>query len=191
MEEINEKILTKFRARCTDQAKVDKANLEAETENKIKEEVNKELEVYRSKLEKKKINAFEKLEKDYNNCVWELENIGKQKIISFEKECKDKILSELKEKMKEFVGSALYEKFLACNVKSAIDMLLEKENFTICVTHQDKEKYGKMLNEFSKNIDVLDDSMIGGCIIKSNLEIIDNTILTNLKEKINENENNL
>jgi len=58
---------------CLKLANQDNENLKQEINDKIQAEINEELILYKNKLEKKKKNAFEKMEKEYNSNLWKLE----------------------------------------------------------------------------------------------------------------------
>ena len=59
-----------------------------------------------------------------------------------------------------------------------------KEKITIAITKRDQIKYEEEIKELADEIILLADNQIGGAIIYSGREIIDNTIATNLKERI-------
>lgn len=61
---------------------------------------------------------------------------------------------------------------------------MKKEKITIAITKRDQMKYEKEIKELADEIVLLEDKQIGGAIIYSGREIIDNTIATNLKERI-------
>lgn len=190
MKTIEEK-LKSIEDSCLKLANQDNENLKQEINDKIQAEINEELILYKNKLEKKKKNAFEKMEKEYNSNLWKLENESKQKIIDAEKILKNQLYEELCEKMKAFVLTDEYQDFLRNNIIEAQNMILNKSNLVICVTNKDKDRFFNIIQQYSNNIETLDDSCIGGCIVKNTSEIIDNTILMNLKEKVNEYENNI
>lgn len=189
MEDIQKK-LENFEQSCYKLANQERNTLEEKINLKIKDSVEKELGEYKKKLEKKKKNAFNKMEKEFNSKLWEIENDCKKRLIEKEKEFENEIYSNLCEEMKQFTYKEEYLEFFINCISSSIGKLINKNDIVICVTQKDKDRFFNEINNFSYNIQIIDDSFIGGCILKNENEIIDNTILTNLKEKIHERENN-
>ena len=61
---------------------------------------------------------------------------------------------------------------------------MKKEKITVAVTKKDIQKYEDELLLLANEIKILDENQIGGAIVYAGREIIDNTIATNLKERI-------
>ncbi len=190
MEDI-EKKLDNFEKSCYALASEQKNDLEEKFALKVKESIEEELKEYRQKLEKKKKNAFNRMEKEFNSNVWKLENDCKKRLIEKEEELDKQLFESLCEEMKQFTYKDEYLEFLINSITNAMNKIENKNEIIVYITKNDKDRFESELKRFSNNIEIIDDYYIGGCIIKNNNEIIDNTILMNLKERIHEREKNI
>lgn len=186
-----EKKLENFEKNCYELANEQKNSLEAKFNLKVKESIDKELKEYKQKLDKKKKNVFNRMEKEFNSNVWEIENDCKKRIIEKEEELDEQLFETLCEEMKQYTYKNEYLEFLINSIIIVINKIVNKSEIVIYITKSDKYRFENEISRFSNNIETIDDSYIGGCIIKNNNEIIDNTILMNLKERIHEREKNI
>ena len=93
----------------------------------------------------------------------------------------DELFNCCKKKLIEFTNTQEYKKVLNNMFLEAMKNLEDKKDLTIYIVKNDKDKidfsaYGKL--------EILEDSYIGGVKLQSKNILVDNTILTNLKEKI-------
>ena len=105
----------------------------------------------------------------------------KKKVLAEYNNEKNEIFEICKQKLIEYTNTEEYNKSLENMFIKAMDMLDNKERITIYVLKKDKEKFDFM--PYGK-IEFLDDSYIGGVKLQNKNMLVDNTILTNLKEKI-------
>ena len=181
-----EKKLKKFEEDCYKLANQNRDELEEKVNLKISKAIQDEINEYRNKLAKKKKNTLTKMEKDFNSELWEIENECKKRLIEEEKKMKEELFLDVCNQMKQYVDNAEYEEFFINNILVAVNNLGSTENLVVSVTRKDKDRFLDKIMDFSENIEIIDDSYIGGCIVKNNSEIINNTILMNLKERIHE-----
>ena len=186
-----EKKLKNFEAICISDAKKQKKELEDKINEKTQTTIEDEISKYKEKQENKKNKTLLKLEKEYNTNLWNLENEYHQKDVELEKNLKSRLFEELKNQLIEFTKSEQYESYFKKNIDEALNKISQKKNLIIFVTENDKSKFINFLDNLNYKIETIDDSNIGGCIIQNNEELINNTILENLKEKINEYKGNI
>lgn len=186
-----EKKLENFEKSCYELANEQKNNLEERFNLKVRESIEEEVKEYKQKLDRKKENAVSRMEKEFNSNVWKIENDCKKRIIKKEEELYKQLFESSCEEMKQYTYKSEYLEFLINSVTVAINKIANKSEIVIYITKSDKNRFESEISRFSKNIETIEDSYIGGCIIKSNNEIVDNTILMNLKERIHEREKNI
>lgn len=190
MAEIEEK-LKSFETICMSEAKEQKKELEKKIDEKTQTTIQDEIDKYKEKQENKKNKILLKMEKEYNTNLWNLENEYHKKNIELDKDFESRLFEELKNQLIEFTKSEQYESFFKKNIDETINKISQKENLIIFVTENDKNKFTNFLDNLNYKIETIDDSNIGGCIIQNNEKSINNTILENLKEKINEYKGNI
>lgn len=185
-----EKKLQNFEESCYKLANEERNNLEEKVNQKIKDSIEEELNEYKLKLEQKKKNTLKKMEKNFNSSLWEVENECKKRLIKEENKMQEELFSNVCNEMVEYVQRDEYLEFFINSISGAIKSLNSREQLVIGVTQKDKDRFKNEIENFSHDIEIIDDSFIGGCIVKNNSEIINNTILMNLKEIIHEGKNN-
>ena len=170
---------------CNNKARLQKLDLEQKLKDKIGKSIQEEMDKYRSKQEDRKKNTLYKMEKQYNTNLWQLENEYKQKYIELRTSINNRLREELKIELQNYAKSEQYLNYLRKNINNALNSIEDKQNIIIYLTSQDRQRLSQ---EFT-NIEVMDDKYIGGCIVKGDSQIINNTILENLEEKIDEYKN--
>ena len=170
---------------CNNKARLQKLDLEQKLKDKIGKSIQEEMDKYRSKQEARKKNTLYKMEKQYNTNLWQLENEYKQKYIELRTSINNRLREELKIELQNYAKSEQYLNYLRKNINNALNSIEDKQNIIIYLTSQDRQRLSQ---EFT-NIEVMDDKYIGGCIVKGDSQIINNTILENLEEKIDEYKN--
>ncbi len=177
---IDEK-LKKFEKLCLEMSEMDKQNLTKKLDDKAKNKIDKSIENYKQKLENKLKKEEIKLEKEFNKKSMDLTIAYKKKVLAEYNNEKNEIFEICKQKLIEYTNTEEYNKSLENMFIKAMDMLDNKERITIYVLKKDKEKFDFMPYG---EIEFLDDSYIGGVKLQNKNMLVDNTILTNLKEKI-------
>ena len=190
MAEIEEK-LKNFEAICISEAKKQKKELEEKIKERTQNIIQNEIGNFKKKQENKKNKILLKLEKEYNTNLWNLENEYQQKDVELNKNIENKLFEELKTQFIEITQSEKYESYFKKNVYETINKISQKDNLIIFVTKNDKIRFTNFLCNLNYKIETIDDSNIGGCIVQNIEESINNTILENLKEKINEYKGNI
>lgn len=170
---------------CNNKARLQKLDLEQKLKDKIGKSIQEEMDKYRNKQEIRKKNTLSKMEKEYNTNLWELDNEYKQKYINLRIDISNRLMKELKTEMQSYTQTEEYLNYLRKNINNALNSIEDKQNIIIYLTSQDRQRLSQ---EFT-NIEVMDDKYIGGCIVKGDSQIINNTILENLEEKIDEYKN--
>ena len=177
-----EKRLKEFEESCLGMASNEASVLKQEIEQEIEEQIKTELEEYINRKEWNFTKTMEKLEKDYM-----------KEIFKFQVECKKEIDVDLKKEVtnliKNYTETEEYKKFLFSSISKAIKYLENNDNIEIGLVSKDIEKYQDELKKIYKySIIEIDSSNIGGCIIKTNSVIINNSLKNNIEEKMQEKE---
>ena len=177
---IDEK-LKKFEKLCLEMSEMDKQNLTKKLDDKAKNKIDKSIENYKQKLENKLKKEEIKLEKEFNKKSMDLSILYKRNVLDEYNSEKNELFEICKQKLMEFTDTEEYKKSLANMFFKAYEMVDEKDNMIIYVLDKDKDKF-----DFSSygEIKILDTSYIGGVKLQNKNMLVDNTILTNLKEKI-------
>lgn len=178
--ELGEK-LKKFEEACIEMANNDKQNLTKELNEKANNRIEKEVAIFKQKLENKLNKEKIRLEKDYNKKIIDLNFSAKKELLNEYNYEIDELFNCCKQKLIEFTNTEEYKKVLNNMFLEAMKNLEDKKDLTIYIVKNDKDKidfsaYGKL--------EILEDSYIGGVKLQSKNILVDNTILTNLKEKI-------
>ncbi len=173
--------LKEFRNICENVSENEKIEMEKVFDEKLNIAIEKEISEYKNVLENKLENAKLEIEKEYYSQKIQYEIKAKRNLyLELENEKKE-MFSELVAKLTNYCKtedySIRFEKIYTYTKKYLDDEI----NFIVYVVKDDIEKLKKIEN---CNIEILPDKYIGGILIKSNTKIIDNTIYTNLKERI-------
>ena len=174
----NEK-LEKFKEICLDMSNKDKENLKEQLDKKANKKIEKEVDIFNKKLEIKLDKEKIKLEKDFNKKLIDLQLESKKELLAEEEKEKDELFYGCVDKLTKYTNTDEYINLLNKILENSISYFENKENLTICLTNNDKNRTN--FNNYG-NIEILEDKYIGGLIIKNNHMIIDNTFLTSLKE---------
>lgn len=177
---IDEK-LKKFQDTCLEISENDKKNLQAELDTKAKSKIEKELSIFEQKLETKFEKEKMQLEKEYNKKIIHIEFNAKKQLLDEEAQEKQQLFKECVRKLEDYTSTEEYIHLLEQILENTMSYLENRSNITICLTNRDAQKidfknYG--------NIEIMEDAYIGGLILKNENMLIDNTFLTNLKEKL-------
>lgn len=194
MVDINKKI-EKIEKNCVDTAKKELSLLKRENDTFSEERISQKINNYKSELEKKYEEEINKLKREFNRNVFDYEMNQKKKVSEFRKLLIDKIENKIISEFKGFVNSSEYDKYLSDNI-STIQMMINSNEYTIFITENDYDRYyqkfeqykSSMPQELNVSLDKIDNNYIGGCIIldKKNKVSIDNTIKTNILQKMKE-----
>ena len=164
--------------------------------NNLKNELtkaNKIIEKQKSTINdlQNKLNNYNTNINNYQTQINNLKNIIIQKDVELNKNIENKLFEELKTQFIEITQSEKYESYFKKNDYETINKISQKDNLIIFVTKNDKIRFTNFLCNLNYKIETIDDSNIGGCIVQNSEESINNTILENLKEKINEYKGNI
>ncbi len=183
MNNYDEKML-KFKDNCIKNANNDAYNIETEINNKVKKSISDEISKYRKNAEIKLKNKIDKVEKEYNTKVFELETNAKKEILKEKEKLQERLFEEAQKEVKEFTNTPQYESFLLQN----LEKYEIKPNDIIGITKKDFQSYKLKIMEKLPNIQLkeIEDEYIGGFTLESieNKIYVDNTLLNYLKEKL-------
>ncbi len=176
-----EEKLKKFEKVCLEMSDTDKQNLTKELDEKAKNKIDKSVDNYKQKLENKLRKEETRLEKEYNKKSMDLSISYKRKVLDEYNSEQNELFEICKQKLIEFTNTEEYSKSLTNMFLKAMEMLDEKENLTIYVLEKDMSRF-----DFASygEVKALNNSYIGGVKLQNKNMLVDNTILTNLKEKI-------
>lgn len=177
---IDEK-LEKFQDTCLEMSNNDKKNLQTELDTKAKSKIEKELAIFKQKLETKFEKEKLQLEKDYNKKIIDLEFDSKKQLLDEDEQEKQQLFNECVQKLEAYTSTDEYIHFLGQILENTISYLENHENVTIYLTNRDAKKVD--FKDYGK-IETLEDTYIGGLMLRNDDMLIDNTLLTNLKEKL-------
>ena len=180
----NEEKLRNFENNCRVSARNKKNELESELNSKMQAAIQEEIEEYRKKQQNKKQKMLHKIEKNFNIDLWELEREYKQKYEDEKNRIKEILFEEIKADLISFTDTEEYIEYLKRNINRSVEQLKNKDNITIYLTLKDKEKMKDIEDRY--NIQTMDYMYIGGCIAEDGEININNTLLENLKERIDE-----
>lgn len=180
--------LDKIRKNCTETAKRETTILKEENDLFSKEKIEEKVEDYKEQLKEKYISESNKLEREYNRCLFDYEMEEHVKINKFKQDLinntKQKIIAEFQ----KFIESKDYELYLNRNIKNVLNNFSGKNNdFKLYITERDYAKYKDKIEKlFNIKLEKIGNENIGGCIVINESEkiSIDNTIKTNIEEKI-------
>ena len=188
--DIEEK-LKNFENACRVDARNKKNELETQINSKIQVAIQEQIEEYRQKQQNKKQKLLNKMEKQYNISLWELESEYKQKYSDEKNRIKTSLFEEIKADLIKYTDTEEYIEYLKRNIYKTAEKLRNKENITIYLTQKDKNKIQEQVQNLGYRIQTMEDKYIGGCIAEDGKMHINNTILENLKERIDEYESNI
>lgn len=184
-----EKRLKEFEESCLGMASNEASLLKQEIEQEIEEQIKSELEEYITKKEWNFNKTMEKLEKDYMKEIFKFQADCKKEILIAKKEIDIDLKKEVTNLIKNYTETEEYKNYLFRNISKAINCLENKDNTLIGLVSRDIEKYKDELSQkFNIEITQIEDSYIGGCIIKTDSVIIDNSLKNNIEEKMQEKE---
>jgi hypothetical protein len=183
----NEKKIEKLEKSCYETAKKELKILEKENSDVYSEKINEMVEDYKESLRKKYNQEINKLSREYNREVFDYEMEEKVKLNKFKNTLIDNMKTKIEYAMHNFINTEEYENYLINNIKISMNKIKNIEDTTIYLTEKDYYKFKeKIENNFNIKFDKLENDYIGGSIIINNRERIsvDNTIKTNIEEKI-------
>jgi hypothetical protein len=183
----NEKKIEKLEKSCYETAKKELKILEKENSDVYSEKINEMVEDYKEYLRKKYNQEINKLSREYNREVFDYEMEEKVKLNKFKNTLIDNMKTKIEYAMHNFINTEEYENYLINNIKISMNKIKNIEDTTIYLTEKDYYKFKeKIENNFNIKFDKLENDYIGGSIIINNRERIsvDNTIKTNIEEKI-------
>jgi len=125
----------------------------------------------------------ERIEREINKKL-SLEQIGMKRVFGKKQdELKDKLFSELRDKLATFMGTPEYTKLLEKQIREA-KALAGKEFITIYIDPADEEKINELAISGGSDIQVSEYSFLGGtrAVIPSRHILIDNSFQTKLAE---------
>ena len=187
MSEIDIK-LEKIRKSCTETAKREMLVLKEENDTFSNEKIEQRIDKYKDELKEKYILELNTLEREYNSNLFNYEMEEHVKINKFKQDLISNIKYKIISELQKFVDSKEYETYLNKNIKNVLKSFSGKNNnFKLYITENDYAKYkNKLENEFDIKLEKIGNENIGGCIIVNEIEkiSIDNTIKTNIEEKI-------
>lgn len=184
-----EKRLKEIEESCFSMASDESSVLKQEIENEIEEQIKTELENYINRKEWNYNKTIEKLEKNYMKEIFKFQADCKKEILLAKKDVDIDLKKEVTTLIKNYTQTEEYKKFLFSNIAKAINCIDNKENVEIGLVSKDIEKFKNELSEIYKySIFEIDESNIGGCIIKTEFAIIDNSLKNNIEEKMLEKE---
>ena len=125
----------------------------------------------------------DRIEREINKKL-SLEQIGMKRVFGKKQdELKDKLFSELRDKLATFMGSPEYTKLLEKQIREA-KALAGKEFITIYIDPADEEKINELAISGSSDIQVSEYSFLGGtrAVIPSRHILIDYSFQTKLSE---------
>lgn len=188
MSSIQEKIDT-FRLNCYEMAVNDANQLSASIEEKIKQNIKDEVELYEKEANEKCEKKLRKLEQNYNCQIFEEQNAARHSVIEAENEIKDDLKATVISKIKEFTNTQSYTNFLINNIKESLSKLKieEEDQIKIEITTNDMSKYKKEIEEkFNAKVEEMSNKNIGGsiCVNESKKISINNTLQTLIEENL-------
>lgn len=189
MEEVEDK-LNWFQWHCLALAEKEKAELEKTVESEIEQRIKLALDQEDERIERRKQKEFEKEKQRFFEQIWEEEIKGKKKIYETQEAIKKQLIEELTIKLQDFVNSPEYDLYVQASLASVLEEIQGSQKMCFWTLAKDREKWEKWLNEQRKNqekmceIKALEEESIGGWIIETENKVIDNTLLTNIKEKV-------
>lgn len=196
------KKIEKIEKNCIDTAKKELALLKNENDKISEERISEKVKNYKAELAEKYQEELNKLKREFNKNVFDYEIDGKKKVSKTREDILAKIENRIVEELKNFVNTPEYDKFLESRIDETktLEMFFEDGEYTIFITENDYNRYyEKILNnetlfnqemnpQSNVTIEKISNSYIGGCIIldKKNNMSIDNTIRTDISQKIKE-----
>ncbi len=179
-----EKKIEKIRKSCLETAKRELVVLKEENISTTNEKISKMIEDYQDILSVKYTNELNKIEREYNRNLFDYEMEGNLRLNKVKTKLFENIKAKVVEELKKFVDSKEYKKYLIKNIE---ETLKNSSKGTIYVTENDFKNYKDELEKlFNTNIDTIDNTNIGGCMVENNKIAIDNTIKNNIEEKLSE-----
>ena len=176
------KKIREFEESCLSLASTDCEKIKEEINSEIEEQIKVEIADYITRKEWSFKKSIEKLEKNYMKAIFLCQTECKKEILK----ARDKVELDLRKnvinKLEEYVEKPEYKDYL---LNSISKVSKDVENFEIGITSRDYNKYkDELKNKGFENVIEIDNSYIGGCILKTNTIYIDNTLLNNLNEKM-------
>lgn len=185
-EEIKRRI-EKIESNCINLAKEENAVLKKEN-NDIKEKMlSEKIESYNKELEKKLINEFNKMARDFNKNVFEYNMESRRKVTQFKNTLQVNIHKLLIERFIAYADEDEYFDYLQMSIEQVMAKVEKNENCTIYITNKDASRFKETIeNKYGVSVESIDDTNIGGCMLLNKVEkvSIDNTLKNNISERI-------
>ena len=138
--DIEEK-LKKFERICLEMSDVDKQILTKELDEKARNKIEKSVDNFKQKLENKLKREKIRLEKEYNKKNMDIDIVYKRKALAEYNSEKNELFESCKQTLQEFTNTSEYNKSLSNMFFKARELLDEKDDITIYVLEQDKDKF--------------------------------------------------
>lgn len=185
MDAVNEKIEV-FRNNCYQMAQIEADNLKKEIDSEINESIKTEIKKYKEETERNFNKKIEKKEKNYNSELFNQEIECKQNIVEKQKELQEDLKSEIYNRIENFINTENYKKFLLNNVTQVLQSCGLNNDIILYLTQRDFNKYGAEIKvAFNYNIEIMDDSNLGGAIGETKNVLVDNSLKNLIEESIN------
>jgi hypothetical protein len=189
MEEIEHK-LKWFEKHCKALAEKEKIELEKIVENEVGRKVEEELKQEDERLANREQKEKEKLKQHFFEQVFDEKVKGKKKIYETELILKAELVQEVKEKLKKFTCTPEYDFYMKSSLESVLKEIKGCRMIRFSALSKELEKWRDWFNQQGENqwtiseIKALEEDKIGGWIIETERKVFDNTLLTNIKEKV-------
>ena len=169
---------------CMYLAEIDADNLRKETEKEKEEKINKFMTEYKEEADLRLIKEKAKVQKDYNHDLFILQKEGQ---IRFQR-YKEKLIKEIENKVLDNINNYKNTEEYKIDLINLEKVGKDYSKTRIILTEDD---YNRFFGDFSNifngiELGKISNEYIGGCIIFDGIKdlILDNTIKTNLDEKL-------
>lgn len=186
MTEIDKKI-DKIEKNCLDIAKREMNSMKNETDKICNEQVGLKVDRYKDELAKKYTNEINKIERELNRNIFDYEMEERVKIKNYKQSLINDIESNVTNNLLNFVDSDQYKDYLLKKIQSTIRKIGKSDSIKLYVIEKDYDRFYDEINSaFNISLEKISNDNIGGCMLedKINRISIDNTIKTNIKEKV-------
>lgn len=184
-----EKKIEKIEKNCYEIARKELINLKQENDNISDKEILDRVNNYKDELSEKYENELKKIDRQYNRYLYDYEMNERVKINKFKETLISNINYKIETEFQKFIDSDEYEGYLFRNINNTLKNINNVDDCIIYITENDYYKFkDKIIEKFKINLDKISNENIGGCVLIDNKSkiSIDNTIKTNIDEKIKE-----
>ena len=182
-----EEKLKEFEESCLNLASKESEKLKDEISKELEEQMKAELDEYKARKDWNFEKSVEKIEKDYMKNIFYYQTACKKDILKARENLEIDLKQCVIKKLEEYTENDDYKNYLLKSIEFVISNANNIDNFSIGITSKDFGKFGEIIKE-KNNVEIfeIDNSYIGGCVLKSNSVYIDNTMLNSLEEKLKE-----